>query len=183
MCERPDLHQLAVEVDHPRRVHAAALVQVIDILGHHRHVIAVLQGGYGFVGRVGRNFKQLPAAFVVEPMDQRRIGPEPVDAAHLHHRILLPESICVAKSRYAAFGTDAGSRKKYYFPLHDPDNVFRFEIDSANIRIKTVPAISAITDCRNRITLYNLYFRRNQNCTPNFTPNMPHFDVNSYQSP
>ena len=88
---------------------AGAFVEVIDILGDDTHVEMLLEFMQDLMGAVGLYSTELAAAFVIELMYERRIAAETVGTRHIHHRIVLPQTVGVAEGLYAAFGTDTGS--------------------------------------------------------------------------
>ena len=114
--DRTQLHQLAVQVEHVAR--SCALVQVVDVLGHHAHVKAVLQAGYQFVSLVRGGLGKIVAARVIESVHKSGVCGKSLGRGDLHHRILLPQAAGVAECGYAAFGAYAGTCGKYYL-FHD----------------------------------------------------------------
>lgn len=92
---------------------SGSLMQVIHILGDHRHVVLLLQFCNDTVGMVGLDFRQLKPSPVVEvkalvqSLDKSpRVG-KPIPFLPGPHAILAPES------GQSALSTDAGTRKKY----------------------------------------------------------------------
>ena len=61
---RPDLGQLAVEMDDTRGTRP--LVEIVDVLGDDRDIIVFLQIGNGLVRGIGLGILQVPALHVVK---------------------------------------------------------------------------------------------------------------------
>ena len=72
-------------------------VDVRVVLGDYVDVEVFLEVDKGAVAGVGLDGVELRAALVVELMDYGGVACEAVGAAHLHHRVLLPEASGVAE--------------------------------------------------------------------------------------
>ena len=110
-----DLHQLAVQVDDVRG--AGLLVQVVDVLGDHHHLIFLLQSGHQPVALVGLDAPALAAQHVIEVGHQRRVGLPSLVRGHLCHGVFLPQSVGVAEGSESALDRHACACQYNYF-LH-----------------------------------------------------------------
>ena len=83
-------------------VRSCALMQVIDVLRYHIHVVILLK----FRQRDGRHWaglEQIAPARIVEFMHKFRIAPETIGGGNLHYGIVFPESSRVAEGGDSAF--------------------------------------------------------------------------------
>ena len=104
------LQQLAMHVQHIPA--AAALVQIVDILGDQQHLArpVALQPGQRQMRRVGLDVgvQQLLAAGIVEIMDPHRIVVEGLRRRHILDAHARPDAVRIAESVEAGFLGDAG---------------------------------------------------------------------------
>ena len=103
------LEHLAVHVDDA--LVAGALVQVVDVLGHHQHRARVLalELGQGMVGGVGPGLDQVDPTGVVELVHEGRVAGEALGRRHLLEVVLGPQAVLVAEGAEPGLGRDAGA--------------------------------------------------------------------------
>ena len=103
--------QLAMHVDEVAR--PGALVQVVDVLGHHQHLArpVLLEAGERFVRgvRLNAGAEQLAAALVVEALHGGRLAGKSLGRRDLLEPPALPQAVGAAKARQAGFDRDAGA--------------------------------------------------------------------------
>ena len=114
---RAYFHQFAMQMDDLRR--ASLLVQVIDILRHHRHVVVLFQLSHQFVAFVRLHTPAFLAEHVVEISHQRGVVEPSLVGSHLLNGILLPQSVSIAESLQTTLHRHACTSQNYYL-FHTP---------------------------------------------------------------
>ena len=99
------LGQFTVQVNH--LVASGTLVQVVHILRDNGHMEIFFQFRQQFVPPVRFHLQQLFASFVIEIDDQFRIRRISFRGSHLFHRILIPQSSCIAERTDTTLRTHA----------------------------------------------------------------------------
>ena len=92
---------------------AGTLVQVVHILGDDPHVKVFFQLHEAQMGGIGLGVNQLFAPLVVELVDERRVAQEALMARHIHHRIILPQTVGIPEGLDATLGADARARRDH----------------------------------------------------------------------
>ena len=99
-------------------VRSCALMQVIDVLRYHIHVVILLKFRQREMGGIGLGLEQIAPARIVEFMHKFRIAPETIGGGNLHYGIVFPESSRVAEGGDSAFGADSRASRHYQFRFH-----------------------------------------------------------------
>jgi len=92
---------------------AGPLVEVIDILGHDLHIVALLEAGDGLVGRIGTRGKHLVPPLVVEFDDQGPVARQRLGRADILDPVVGPQAVRVAEGRQTAVGTHSGTGENH----------------------------------------------------------------------
>ena len=106
------LHQFTMQVDDLRR--ACLLVQVVDILRHHRHIVLLFEFCHQTVPLVGLDAPALFAQHVVEISHQGGVCQPALMCGHLLHRILFPQSVGIAESLQSTLHRHACTSQNNY---------------------------------------------------------------------
>ena len=86
---------------------ACSLVQIIHILRDDSYIILLLHFRQTNMACIRFATGIVASACIVELENEGRIAPKPIDRGHILDGIILPQSVGITKSRYAAFGTHA----------------------------------------------------------------------------
>ena len=108
---RRHFHQLAMQVDNVGRT--GPLVQVVYVLGDHRHVVISLQRGHKFMPPARTDGRQLLATLVVKVNHQFGIAVVAFDGGDVLHPVLLPQPTRIAESADAALGRHPSTCQDY----------------------------------------------------------------------
>ena len=101
--------QFAVHVEQPLR--AAALVEVVDILGDDQKIPRPfgIKPCQRAMRRIGPHGRQRRPPRVVKALHQHRVAPERLRRRHILYAVPFPQPIGTAKRRHTAFGGNAGA--------------------------------------------------------------------------
>ena len=122
VATRTDLHQFAMQMDDLRR--ASLLMQVVDILRNHGHIVLFFQSGHELMAIIRLYAPALLAKHVVEVCHQRRVGLPSFVGSHLGHGIFFPQPVGIAESLQSTFHRHACSCQYYNFLFHKHDDLY-----------------------------------------------------------
>ena len=100
------------------------LVQVVHVLRHHHHVVAVLQRLDELMALVGLGRIELLAEHVVEICHQCGVGLPTLMRGNLLHRIVLPQAVIASERLETTLHRHAGTGEKHYLLLLLPVHFF-----------------------------------------------------------
>src|SRR5690606_32095734 len=105
----PGRQAFAVHVQHPPR--AAALVQVVDVLGDDQQLAVprLVEPPERAVRGIGLRVEDVAPALVVEPLHEVGIAAEPLRRGHVLDPVVFPKPVVGAEGPEAAFGADSGA--------------------------------------------------------------------------
>ena len=110
------VRQFAVDMQHRGR--SGALVQRINVLRDHDHLVLSLERGNGEMGRIRPGLPRPGTPFVVELENERGVCAPTFRASQVLPGMLTPQSGRITKCRQAALSGKPGAREDDYFLAH-----------------------------------------------------------------